>query len=585
MQDIWRTGLAALVCRVKMAAACSPPWHRIGDSPDGDSAGNPSGSKLGPTDATPERPSSRNTSSPEDSCAICLGAPENKSFTDSCFHQFCFACLAEWAKVKAECPLCKQRFKSIIHSVRSLEDYDQYFVSDLQRAPAYSMQVVYERRFRFATTMTAERRQVLEAMRLRQERERQTRHSSATHRNRNRYLPRGATTSADRFQLYASDLWAVPSMSQYREASPEFYRENPACTHRLVPWLNRELNALMQQNRSRIVAAMDHVMSLILNLDIRHLDFAQNMEPFLREHTEHFVHEFFLFATSVHDMAAYDQHTAYSSRPEACSRVDPVNWFRRSLRESERAAALELRAAPVAERHDSPQPGPSGLAVAREVVVATTVDSDSDSDSSDCIVVEMVKPLGERTPIVINLVSSDEDDASARGSHQAGLCDQEAGPSHSSCPLEDRKPFERHATSDRSSSDSDDGHARSRHSQARTRKHSKPARYRGRTPDSHGSSSRSGQRHQREVLCAAGTRRGSNSRSSTSSNEDSQSSARQRQRRKLVSVVGAVNIASKPRETSHHERHHSHHHRHEHRSRKKSTKKHKHRRHRSSHDF
>jgi hypothetical protein len=29
-------------------------------------------------------------------------------------------------QVKPECPLCKQGFKSIIHNVRSNEDYDQY---------------------------------------------------------------------------------------------------------------------------------------------------------------------------------------------------------------------------------------------------------------------------------------------------------------------------------------------------------------------------------------------------------------------------------------------------------------------------
>lgn len=31
-------------------------------------------------------------------------------------------------KIKAECPLCKQPFKSIIHNVRSNVDYDQYHV-------------------------------------------------------------------------------------------------------------------------------------------------------------------------------------------------------------------------------------------------------------------------------------------------------------------------------------------------------------------------------------------------------------------------------------------------------------------------
>lgn len=581
-----------------MAAACSsPPWHRVRDSPNANSAGSPS--KLGPSDATPDRPSSRNTSSPEDSCAICLGQPENKSFTDSCFHQFCFACLAEWAKVKAECPLCKQRFKSIIHSVRSLEDYDQYFVSDLQRPPALTTHV-YERRFRFPTTMTAERRQELEAMAQRRERERQARHSSATRRNQNRYLPRGATTSDERLHLYLLDLWAVPSTSHYREASPEFYRENPACTHRLVPWLNRELNAVLRQNRSRVVAAMDHVMALILNFDIRHPQFARNMEPFLREHTEHFVHEFYLFATSVYDMADYDTHTVYSSRDAACSRANPVERFRRTLWESEQAAAAATRAAQVAARPRSPQPGPSGMAVMREEVVTTSVDSDGDSDSSDCIVVKVVKPARERTPVVIDLLSSDEEEPASRDNRQAGPSNQEAEPSTSSAPSEDRKPHQHRVDTDSSSSDTADEYPQRRHAQRRTtsdsslsdvrdkhqrrrhshaREHSKTTRDRGQYSDRHGSSSRSGQRQQRDEQRGADWSRWS----STSSDEYGHPPPAQP--RKLVSVVGAVSIASKPREASHHERRHSHHRHHEHRSRKKSTRKHKHKRRSSSRDF
>ena len=43
--------------------------------------------------------SDRPAGSPEPNCSICLGALENKSFTDSCFHMFCFVCLQEWSKV------------------------------------------------------------------------------------------------------------------------------------------------------------------------------------------------------------------------------------------------------------------------------------------------------------------------------------------------------------------------------------------------------------------------------------------------------------------------------------------------------
>jgi E3 ubiquitin-protein ligase Topors len=71
---------------------------------------------------------SNSAASPPPNCSICLGKLINTSFTDSCLHQFCFTCLLQWSKIKTECPLCKQTFKSIIHNVRSEEDYDQYHV-------------------------------------------------------------------------------------------------------------------------------------------------------------------------------------------------------------------------------------------------------------------------------------------------------------------------------------------------------------------------------------------------------------------------------------------------------------------------
>lgn len=81
---------------------------------------------LVPSPDTSER--SEGASSPPPNCSICLGKLKNTSFTDSCLHQFCFTCLLQWSKIKTECPLCKQTFKSIIHNVRSEEDYDQYHV-------------------------------------------------------------------------------------------------------------------------------------------------------------------------------------------------------------------------------------------------------------------------------------------------------------------------------------------------------------------------------------------------------------------------------------------------------------------------
>lgn len=39
--------------------------------------------------------------SPETNCAICLEELRNKSYTNTCLHQFCFHCLLEWSKVRS----------------------------------------------------------------------------------------------------------------------------------------------------------------------------------------------------------------------------------------------------------------------------------------------------------------------------------------------------------------------------------------------------------------------------------------------------------------------------------------------------
>jgi hypothetical protein len=54
-------------------------------------------------DAKTPPPSSGNRvnrpGSPDPNCAICLGELDNMSYTDSCYHKFCFLCLKEWSKV------------------------------------------------------------------------------------------------------------------------------------------------------------------------------------------------------------------------------------------------------------------------------------------------------------------------------------------------------------------------------------------------------------------------------------------------------------------------------------------------------
>lgn len=73
-----------------------------------------------------EKERERRPSSPDEKCAICLGPLENMSYTNACAHKYCFVCLLEWSKVKAECPLCKVKFKSIIHNIKGDDEYESY---------------------------------------------------------------------------------------------------------------------------------------------------------------------------------------------------------------------------------------------------------------------------------------------------------------------------------------------------------------------------------------------------------------------------------------------------------------------------
>ena len=73
-------------------------------------------------------------SSPDATCAICLGEREEQCCTDTCLHQFCFSCLVEWTKVKSSCPLCKRDFSAILYNIRADDDYDEYKIN-IQLAP------------------------------------------------------------------------------------------------------------------------------------------------------------------------------------------------------------------------------------------------------------------------------------------------------------------------------------------------------------------------------------------------------------------------------------------------------------------
>lgn len=81
-----------------------------------------------------------------------------------------------------------------------------------------------------------------------------------------------------------------------------------------MPWLNRELNVLLNENRALIDYVMQIILDLITRQDIRSPHFHDVLEPYFVERTHHFIHEFHSFATSPFDMIGFDQNAVYVTR-------------------------------------------------------------------------------------------------------------------------------------------------------------------------------------------------------------------------------------------------------------------------------
>lgn len=68
-------------------------------------------------------------------CPICLldCMDRDPSFTNTCFHLFCYVCIENWSKSKATCPLCRTKFTKIIYNIRSASCFDEKIASPIRR--------------------------------------------------------------------------------------------------------------------------------------------------------------------------------------------------------------------------------------------------------------------------------------------------------------------------------------------------------------------------------------------------------------------------------------------------------------------
>ncbi|XP_067258599.1 topoisomerase I binding, arginine/serine-rich a [Chanodichthys erythropterus] len=407
--------------------------------------------------------------SPESKCPICLDHFKNISYLDVCLHKFCFCCIHEWSKNKAECPLCKQPFNSIYHSIKSEDNYKRF---DLRPTENGSFGNMAGQRFRYRTTLTGDRRpaprrtspppdhgvifeglrgsvpqrhnrdlhSMIRRMAVRQRRESEGRSVQSLHEQEVVKFRRALYRRGVRVQ-------SVQDGGRIRETSAEFFKRNPACLHRLVPWLRRELTVLYGTHGSLVNIVQHIIMTLITRHNLDDQAVLHELRPFLLSHTEHFLHEFLSFAQSPFNMEAYDQRAVYDlPRPSGESSSSETSVIAISEDESDSLVSgaqdyATPRVTLSQTAWDDETPGPSYSSEPSQVLPFHVRDSDSDSSvgeavasvtavphqdrpantatiaveeedspgsDDDCFIIGYVKPVAERTPELVQLSSDSE---------------------------------------------------------------------------------------------------------------------------------------------------------------------------------
>ncbi|KAM4638123.1 E3 ubiquitin-protein ligase Topors isoform 2-T2 [Amazona ochrocephala] len=401
--------------------------------------------------------------SPDSKCPICLDRFDNVAYLDRCLHRFCFRCVQEWSKNKAECPLCKQPFFSIFHTIRAEDDFKEYILSPLENGSFASPD---GRRFRYRTTLTGDRRNgrspsqrmlsppdnslfsggsFSEPVRHRDgeiqqmiRRPASRRQASAEGRAQRQIQVEDLINFRRALYRTGVRIHSIQDGGRYRDISAKFFRHNPACLHRLVPWLKRELTVLFGTHASFISIIQHIIMSNVTKYDLESQAFADEVKPFLLDRTEHFLHEFISFARCPFNLEAYDQHanydcpvplydegshsdlsvitispdTAYSQGPDNSLSVTGLShapWDDETPGPSysiseEVPATLEM-----SQSSDEGSATKSQRTNLQTQLQANADSNDSGSSSDNCVIVRYVKPLAERTPEVVELSSDSEE--------------------------------------------------------------------------------------------------------------------------------------------------------------------------------
>lgn len=89
------------------------------------------------------------------------------------------------------------------------------------------------------------------------------------------------------------------------------HRREPRELNRLIPWLNRELQVLLDNDASQIAYVLRIILEALTEFDIRSSEFRDLVRPYFNTFTDHFVHELLNYARTNFDLVGYDQSVTY----------------------------------------------------------------------------------------------------------------------------------------------------------------------------------------------------------------------------------------------------------------------------------
>ncbi|NWZ57349.1 TOPRS ligase, partial [Haliaeetus albicilla] len=163
---------------------------------------------------------------PDTRCPICLGSWDDAAYVMPCLHQFCYRCILRWAESKPECPLCKRRVQSLVHSVRADDDFEEVVITPSGLASA------------LAGTRQA---------------------GGAPRHPAPRSPPRPVTPRA----LAVESVPRAPVGGLQPDTWASLFDDHPALLRRFLPWLRQQLGLIFAEEPSTAVVLEDLILSVL----------------------------------------------------------------------------------------------------------------------------------------------------------------------------------------------------------------------------------------------------------------------------------------------------------------------------------